>query len=111
MSSQFAYNPGKLHWNTLKHILAYIKGTMHYRVIYKTGGSLDPIGYVDFNFAGCRELRYSTESNIFIIAGEPVSWKSKCQETMVLSTVEAEYIAFTRMMSQAIYGLANSLMK
>jgi len=111
MSSWFAYNPRKLHWNTLKYMLAYIKDTIYYKVIYKTGDSLDPIGYVDFNFASYRKSRYSTEGNIFIIAEGPVSWKSKCQETILLSTVEAKYIAFTRAMSQAIYGLANSLMK
>jgi len=42
------------------------------------------------------------EGNIFIIAGGPVSWESKWQETMALSIVKAEYIAFTRATSQAI---------
>jgi len=93
MLSWFTHNPGKLHWNALKHTLAYTKGTIYYRIIYKIGGSLDLIGYVNSDFAGCRESRHSTEGNIFIIAGGLVFWESKCQETVVLSTVEAEYIA------------------
>ena len=40
MLSRFTHNPRKLHWNALKHILAYTKGTTHYRVIYKIGGNL-----------------------------------------------------------------------
>jgi len=43
------------------------------------------------------------EGNIFIIAGGSSSWESKWQETMVSSTVKAEYMAFTRAMSQAIW--------
>jgi len=97
--SQFTHNPRKPHWNMLKHILAYVKGTAHYGITYKARSDLNPIGYVDSDFAGCRELRCSTEGNTFIIAGGLVSWESKHQETVGLSTVEAEYIAFTRAMS------------
>jgi len=67
-----AYNPEKPHWNALKHMLAYIKATTHYGVIFKVGGNLDSIGYVDFDFVGCRKSRQSTEGNIFIVAGGPV---------------------------------------
>jgi len=51
---------------------------------------------------GVKSQRQSMEGNIFIIAGGPVSWESKWQETMALSIVKAEYIAFTRATSQAI---------
>ena len=71
--SRFTHNPRKPYWNVLKHMLAYIKGTTHYRVMFQVGGNLDPIGYVNSDFAGCRELRWSTEGNIFIVAGGPVS--------------------------------------
>jgi len=80
-------------------MLAYIKATTHYGVTFKAEGNLDPISYIDSDFAGCRESRQSTEGNIFIVTGGLVSWKSKCQETVVLSIVEAEYIAFTRVTS------------
>ena len=55
--SRFTHNPGKPYWNALKHTLAYIKATTHYRVTFKAGGNLDPISYVDSNFVGFRELR------------------------------------------------------
>jgi len=69
----FAYNPGKAHWNTLKHILAYVKDTKHYGITYKGSSSLEPIGYVDSDYAGCRDTRWSTEGNIFLVAGSPIS--------------------------------------
>ena len=46
------HNPGKTHWNALKHILAYIKGTIRYGITY-AGEDLNPTGYVDSDFAGC----------------------------------------------------------
>jgi len=51
--SRFAHNPGKQHWNVLKHVLSYIKGTSHYGITYKGGGSLTPVGYIDSDYAGC----------------------------------------------------------
>jgi len=93
---------GKPHWNALKHMLAYIKATTHYRVTFKAESNLNPISYINSDFAGCKESRQSTKGNIFIVAGRPVSWESKHQETVVLSTVKAKYMAFTRATSQAI---------
>ena len=47
--SHFAYNSGKPHWNAIKYVLGYIKRTIDYRVTYKA------IGYVNFDFAGCKD--------------------------------------------------------
>ena len=64
---------------------------------------MNPIGYVDSDYAGCKDTRRSTEGNVFIVAGGPVSWESKHQETVALSTVESEYMAFTRATAQALW--------
>ena len=53
------------------------------------------MGYVDSDFAGCKNTRCSTEGNIFMVAGEPVSWETKRQDTIALLTVEAEFMAFS----------------
>jgi len=58
---------------------------------------------VDSDFAGCKDTRRSTEGMIFIVAGGPVSWESKRQDTVALSTAEAEYMAFSRTTTQAIW--------
>ncbi|KAJ3552615.1 hypothetical protein NP233_g12840 [Leucocoprinus birnbaumii] len=101
--ARFANNPGPAHWNTLKHTLSYVRGTMDYGITYRRGESVDPYGYVDSDFAGDVESRKSTEGNVFFVAGGPVSWASKRQETVALSTVEAEYMAFTRATQQALW--------
>jgi len=70
--ARFAHNPGKAHWNALKHVMAYIKGTIDYGITYKDGSSLKPSGYVDSDYAGCKDTRQSTEGNIFMVAGGPM---------------------------------------
>jgi hypothetical protein len=101
--SRFANNPGRKHWEALKHTLAYLKGTLDYGVAYKHGGILRPQGYVDADYAGDCDGSRSTEGHIFFVAGGPISWASKRQDTVALSTVEAEYTAFTRASQQAIW--------
>jgi len=79
-----------------------VKGTIDYGITYREGGTLNPIGYVDSDYASCKDTRRSTEGNVFIIAGGLVSWESKRQETVALSTVESEHMAFTRATAQAL---------
>ena len=94
--SQFAHNPRQVHWNVLKHALSYVKGTLDYSITYFRNLSLCPFGYIDSDYAGDVDGRKSTEGHMFFVGGELVSWASKRQETVALSTVEAEYMAFTR---------------
>jgi len=101
--SRFAHNPEKSHWTAIKDVLAYIKGTLNYGITYKANVELNSTGYVNSDFAGCKDTGRSTEGNIFIIIGEPVSWKSKKQETVALSTVEAEYMGFSRATTQVLW--------
>jgi len=102
MFARFAHNPGIAHWNVLKHALTYIKGTKHYGITYKGNSSLKPIEYVDSDYAGCKDTRCSTEGNVFVVAGGPISWKYKRQDTVALSTVETEFMAFLRATTQAL---------
>ena len=76
---------------------------MNYGITYRADASLEPIGYVDSDFAGCKNMRQSTEGNIFLVAGRPVSWETKRQDTVALSTVEAEFMAFSHAMTQALW--------
>jgi len=80
----------------LKHTLAYVKGTMDYGITYKGGDNLEPIGYVDSNYAVCKDTRQSTEGNIFMIAKGSISWECKRQDTVALSTVEVEFMVFSK---------------
>jgi len=103
--AHFVHNPGKAHWNMLKHVLGYIKGTLNYAIRYHAGAILDLVGYVDSDFAGYKNTRCSTEGNIFVVAGGPVSWETKRQDMVALSTVKAEFMVFSRATTQALWLL------
>jgi hypothetical protein len=101
--ARFQANPGPAHWKAMLHLLAYLKGTLDYRITYHRGGSIDPIGYVDADYAGDLDTRRSTSGYVFLVAGGPVSWSAKRQATVALSTTEAEYMALTRAAQQALW--------
>jgi hypothetical protein len=74
--SRYMANLGREHWNTIKRILRYIKGTSDAALRY--GGSESTVrDYVDSDFASDLEKRKSTIGYVFIIAGGVVSWVSK----------------------------------
>ena len=102
--AKFASNPGRAHWNTLTHVLRYIKGSLDYRITY--GGDnkeIQPIGYVDVDYGGDLDSRRSCSGHVFIQAGGPTSWGTQYQPTVALSTTEAEYMALTRAMKQILW--------
>ncbi|XP_048323873.2 retrovirus-related Pol polyprotein from transposon TNT 1-94 [Ziziphus jujuba] len=90
--SRFLSNPGKKHWEAVKWILRYLKGTSKLCLCYGGG---DPIleGYTDADMAGDPDNRKSTSGYLYTFAGGAVSWQSRLQKCVALSTTEAEYIA------------------
>ncbi|KAK0605571.1 hypothetical protein LWI29_028241 [Acer saccharum] len=100
--SRHMANPGIDHWNAVKRILRYIRGTSDAALCY--GGSEFTVrGYVDSDFAGDLDKRKSTTGYVFTIAGGAVSWISKLQTVVALSTTEAEYMAATQACKEAIW--------
>ncbi len=98
--SRFQNNPGLAHWNALMHVIGYIKTTMDYGITYTRGESLKPMGFVDADYGGCKDLMRSTSGYVFMMAGGPILWSSKRQATVALSTIKAEFISLTRAAQQ-----------
>jgi hypothetical protein len=98
--SRFQANPGIDHWNALMHVVGYIRNTVDYGLTYSRDAELSPIAFADADYGGCRDTRRSTSGYIFTMAGGPVTWSSKRQNTVALSTVEAEYVAMSRCAQQ-----------
>jgi hypothetical protein len=95
-------NPGKEHWETVKWVLRYLRGTSAYCITYN--GCSDSIcGYVDSDFAGDLDKRRSTSGYVFTLAGGPICWMSKLQNIVALSTTEAEYIVVSHACKEAIW--------
>jgi hypothetical protein len=89
--SQFLENPGPAHWNGVKRILAYLKGTVDHGIIFEgTNESLQ--AYSDADFARCTDTRRSITGCLLRTNG-PVGWCSRRQEGVTTSTTQAEYTA------------------
>ena len=100
--SRYAHNPTNKHWGAVKRILAYLKGTVHMELTFQ-GTLSDLIGYTDSDWAGDTATRRSTSGYVFNIGSAAISWSSKRQATVALSTCEAEYIGQTQATKEAIW--------
>ena len=100
--SRYIANPSGEHWMAVKRILRYIRGTSDIALCY--GGSEFTVrGYVDSDFPGDLDKRKSTTGYVFTLAGAAVSWVSKLQTVVTLSTTEAEYMAVTQVCKETIW--------
>ena len=100
--SRFLSNPGKDHWEAVKWILRYLRGTSRLCLCF---GSGEPVldGYTDADMAGDCDSRKSTSGFLMTFAGGAVSWQSRLQKCVALSTTEAEYIAVTEACKEALW--------
>ena len=97
-------NPNQEHYNGVKRVVRYVKGTEDFELLYKKGelkGEL--IGYSDSDFAGDCNDRKSTSGHIFFCSGMAVSWSSQKQSVVALSYCEAKYIAATTATCQVVW--------
>ncbi|KAH9779099.1 Integrase catalytic domain-containing protein [Citrus sinensis] len=111
MVSRYMYNPGKNQWLAVKWILRYLYGTVDVGLLFKKDCGQQCVGYCDSDFARDIDKRRSTTSYVFTLGGGPVSWRLILQLTIALSTTEAEYMAATEAVKEAIWlkGLLGDL--
>lgn len=85
--------------------MQYLKATRTIRIAYggEEGGDLIIKGYSDSDWAGDHATRKSTSGFIFMLNDGPVSWCSKRQATVALSSTEAEYVALTFAANEATW--------
>lgn len=100
--SRYAANPTESHWKAVKRIFRYLKGTIDFELAYK--GDLQKLrGYSDADWAGDLDTRRSTSGYVFNVGSGAISWLSKRQATVALSSCEAEYQAETQATKEAIW--------
>ena len=100
--SRFMENPGKEHWEAVKWVLRYLRGTTDMALCYG-GSDILLQGYCDSDFAGDIDSRKSTTGYIFTLGSAAVSWVSRLQKTVSISTTEAEYVAATEACKEMIW--------
>jgi len=100
--SRFNANPVRLHWKAAKHSLSYLIGTTDLEITYnKTRKPLH--AHVDADWGGNIDNRRSCTGFVLMLAEGPISWKSKQQKSVALSTMEAEYMALSEVVKEVIY--------
>jgi transposase InsO family protein len=100
--SRYASNPTDEHMTAVKRIFAYLRDTLNYELTYR-GDIVDLTGYSDSDWGGDTSTYRSTAGFVFNIGSGAISWSSKRQPTVALSTCEAEYRAQTHASKEAIW--------
>ncbi|CAL0318564.1 unnamed protein product [Lupinus luteus] len=91
---KYISKPGKQHWEAVKWIFRYLKGTTGLGIMFSSKQSKPSvIGYVDSDYAEDLDDRRSTTGFVFTLASGPIMWRSSVQSIVAMSTTEAEYMA------------------
>jgi hypothetical protein len=101
--SRYLAHLTELHLQAVKRVLRYIKGTLSYGIFYKQSGNTELLAYTNNDYAGDLEDRKSTSSFLFVLSSGAVSWSSKKQAVVTLSTTEAEFIVAASCACQAVW--------
>lgn len=111
--SRFNSNAGEKHWQAVKHLLRYLRGTSNHRLEYRKSIDGSITGYSDADWASDTDGRKSVTGYVFIAQGGAISWASKKQQAVAISTCEAEYYALSGAVQEAIWwkGLKSQLTK
>ncbi|XP_068498261.1 uncharacterized mitochondrial protein AtMg00810-like [Phaseolus vulgaris] len=92
LCARFQSSPRESHFKAAKRILKYLKGTTFVGLWYPSHSHVHLVGYSDSNFVGCKLDRKSTSGTCHPLGSSLISWHSKKQACVALSTAEAKYI-------------------
>lgn len=101
--SQFQMESRHDHWMTSKHILRYLQGIVRYCLKYEKEKDVHLEGFTDSDWGGSEKDGRSTTGGCFSLGSSMVSWMSKKQETMALSSAEVKYIVAYEVSREAIW--------
>ncbi|WVZ76462.1 hypothetical protein U9M48_024438 [Paspalum notatum var. saurae] len=103
LCARYQASPRTSHRQAVKRIFRYLKFTPELGLWYCSGSSLSLRGFSDADHAGCRIDHKSTSSTCQFLGTSLVSWSSRKQASVALSTTEAEYVAATSCCSQLLW--------
>ncbi|XP_070020759.1 secreted RxLR effector protein 161-like [Nicotiana sylvestris] len=118
--ARFSSSPTRRHWNGVKHIFRYLRGTIDMRLFYSNEFKLEMIGYADAGYLSDPHKARSQTGYLFTYGGTAISWRSMKQTIVATSSNHAEIIAiheasrecvWLRSMTQHIQEMCDFLMK
>ncbi|CAL1385136.1 unnamed protein product [Linum trigynum] len=101
--SQFMHSPSQLHWQSVKRLLRYLKGTMHHGLRLAPVSTPSLVAFADSDWAGDPDDRTSTMGYLLYYGGNLISWKSKKQRSVARSSTEAEYRAVAHATAEMLW--------
>lgn len=101
--SRFNSNYNMAHWQAVKRIFRYLRGTIDYKLHYTKGGNDGIVGYCDADYASDLGERRSCTGYVFKLSNAAITWYSKRQPTVALSTTEAEYLSMSAAVREALW--------
>ncbi|KAK2426944.1 putative mitochondrial protein [Trifolium repens] len=101
--ARYQAEPKVSHLNQVKRILKYVNGTCDYGMMYSHCEDSNLCGYCDADWAGSADDRKSTSGGCFFLGSNLISWFSKKQNCVALSTAEAEYVAAGSSCTQLVW--------
>ncbi|KAJ9529713.1 hypothetical protein QJQ45_014482 [Haematococcus lacustris] len=93
--------PTQQHWTAARAILSYLKGTADQGLVFGEASELQ--GYCDADYAGDKDTARSTTGYVFAMNGAAISWSSRLQPTVAMSTAEAEYMAASSAVKEGLW--------
>lgn len=102
--SQFQSNLGETHWQAIKRIMRYLKGTKNYKLGFGSS-KLDIIGFNDAIFVGDPNKRKSTSGHVFLFGGGIISWSNKKQMCVARYTMDSKFITCNVVAKCMLFGL------
>ncbi|XP_019232957.1 PREDICTED: uncharacterized protein LOC109213594 [Nicotiana attenuata] len=103
--SQFMKDPREPHLHAAYHMLRYLKKDPTMGLYFSNADNFSVAAYFDSDWAACPDSRRSVSGYVVFLDGSPVSWKSKKQKTISLSSVEAEYRALRKVVGELVLAI------
>jgi hypothetical protein len=103
LCARYQASPCTSHRQVVKRIFRYLKFTPEFGLWYSADSSLVLVGFSDADFGGCRLDRKSTSDTCQFLGTSLVSWSSRKQASVALSSTEAEYVAIASCCSQILW--------
>nr|KAJ0208722.1 hypothetical protein LSAT_V11C400203260 [Lactuca sativa] len=103
LCARFQAHPKESHLMTFKRIFRYLKGTQNLALWYPRDSAFELYGYTDSDYAGCNLDKKSTSGRCHFLGNRLISWSSKKQTSVAISTAEAEYVAAGRCCAQLLW--------